>query len=337
MTMRILIVTDAWFPQVNGVVRTLDTITKELRAMGDEVHVISPQDHWTLPCPTYPEIRLSITTPFHLARKIEAIKPDAIQISTEGPLGWMARGYCMWKRYPFTTAYHTRFPEYIYSRFGIPEAITYAFLRCFHKRSVSMMVPTQTVVNTLEQRGFTHAKLWGRGVDTQLFRPGKAAPLKLKKPVWLSVGRLSVEKNLEAFLSAKVPGTKLVVGDGPLMNDLKQKFPDAVFVGTKQGKELVAHYNAADVFVFPSKSDTFGLVMLEALACGKPVAAYPVMGPIDVVTDPKAGCLHGDLATAMKRALKCKAADCRAFAEKQSWRASAERFRSLLVRMGNPS
>lgn len=328
--MRILIVTDAWHPQVNGVVRTLSAMRDELGRLGDEVHVLSPDGFTSVPCPTYPEIRLALAGPGGVARAVQRFLPCAIHIATEGPLGLAARRFCVKRGLPFTTAFHTRFPEYIEARFRIPADWTYPLVRWFHARSSVVMAPTPTVVADLEGRGFKNVRLWGRGVDTALFKPGPKAEITGDGKVLLYVGRVAVEKNIEAFLDLTVPGRKVVVGDGPLLAELRRRHPDAVFAGAKQGAELVSYYNAADVFVFPSRTDTFGLVMLEALACGVPVAAYPVMGPRDVVTDPSAGCLHDDLAEAVRGALTRDPAGCRAFAEQRSWSACAQTFRSYL-------
>lgn len=324
--MRICIVTDAWAPQTNGVVRTLNQVAGELTAMGHELRFITPLEFRTLPCPTYPEIRLSIAPGAKLARLIRQFEPDAIHISTEGPLGMAARRFCSKEGLPFTTAYHTRLPEYVQARLGIPLALSYAFLRRFHRPSSAVMAPSRSIASELESRGFTNVRLWGRGIDTSLFHPAEKSFLTLPRPIFLYVGRVSVEKNIGAFLDAPLEGTKLVVGDGPQLKELKHRYPKAVFVGAKHGQELVAHYAAADVFVFPSRTDTFGNVMLEALACGIPVAAYPVPGPIDVLTDPVAGCMDEDLAKAARQALGKNGEHCRRFAARHSWRHSAEQF-----------
>lgn len=336
--MRILIVTDAWYPQINGVVRTLTAMRDHLTAMGDEVHVLAPEGFRSLPCPTYPEIRLALAGPGAIAKVVRGFLPCAIHIATEGPLGFAARRFCTARGLPFTTAFHTRFPEYVEARFRIPAARIYPLLRWFHGRSDTVMAPTPTVVENLKERGFKNVKLWGRGVDVGLFKPGPKAEIATKAktsapaahPVLLYVGRVAVEKNIEAFLALDIEGTKVVVGDGPMIGQLKKRFPETHFVGAKHGAELVSYYNAADAFVFPSRTDTFGLVMLEALACGAPVAAYPVMGPRDVITDPAVGCLDDDLATAVARALTLDRNACRAFAEARSWPVAAKVFRSYL-------
>lgn len=328
--MRILIVTDAWYPQVNGVVRTLTAMRDELRAMGNSVHMLTPEGFTSLPCPTYPEIRLALVGPRSVGKVVSQFLPCAIHIATEGPLGLAARRFCVKRGIPFTTAFHTRFPEYIEARFRLPISWTYPLMRWFHKHSAVVMAPTPAVVENLRRRKFDKARLWGRGVSTDLFKPGPKVPIDGNKPVLLSVGRVAVEKNIEAFLDLKQEGTKVVVGDGPMLESLKSRYPEVLFVGAKQGEELVSYFNAADVFVFPSRTDTFGLVMLEALACGVPVAAYPVTGPRDVITDPKVGCLDEDLETAVAKALTLKREDCVAFAHRHSWTASATTFRSYL-------
>lgn len=329
--MRILLVTDAWYPQVNGVVRTLDTLRRHLTARGDEVRYLTPDGFKSIPCPTYPEIRLAFVGPKSVRAVVQEFKPDAIHIATEGPLGLAARLYCAKADMPFTTAFHTRFPEYIRARARIPVSWTYALMRWFHGPSRSIMTPTATVRDDLVARGFKNVRLWTRGVDTELFKPGDAEPIDGEGPVLMYVGRVAVEKNIQAFLDLNVAGSKVVVGDGPMIGGLRRQYPHVRFVGAKHGADLTRHYNAADVFVFPSRTDTFGLVMLEALACGVPVAAYPVMGPKDVISDPRAGCLDEDLAAATKKALTLDRADCRAFAETFSWDECARLFRSFLA------
>lgn len=324
--MKILLVSDAWFPQVNGVVRTLNTVIGELKAMGHAVETITPDQFTTIPCPTYPEIRLACWPFFRVPAMIEAARPDAIHIATEGPLGMTARRYCVRNKLPFTTAYHTRFPEYVEPRLGVPISWTYKIMRHFHGKSAGVMVATKSIRADLEARGFDNIKDWSRGVDTELFRPQAKDAIDAPRPVFMFVGRVAVEKNLPAFLELDLPGSKVVVGDGPDMTMLKKRFPDTIFVGAKKGEELSRHYAAADVFVFPSRTDTFGLVMLEALASGAPVAAFPVPGPLDVIASDKVGVLSEDLAAAAKAALKLSAEDCRAYALGYSWRACAEQF-----------
>ena len=261
-----------------------------------------------------------------MAGIIERSRPCVVHIATEGPLGISARRYCMRRKIPFTTAFHTKFPEYLNARMGIPVTWTYRILRGFHRPANAVMVATQTVENELKVRGFNRIKRWSRGVDTTLFRPRAKSFLDLPRPIALYVGRVAVEKNIEAFLSLKQPGTKLVVGDGPQLNQLARKYPDVIFAGVKEGEELAKYYAAADVFVFPSLTDTFGLVLLEALASGVPVAAYPVAGPLDVIGDAPVGSLDADLGTAVRKALDASPAACRSHAERFSWAASAQQF-----------
>ncbi|WP_448187941.1 glycosyltransferase family 4 protein [Azospirillum sp. sgz301742] len=328
--MNILIVTDAWHPQVNGVVRTIGTVRAELEAMGQTVEVIGPDRFRTIPMPTYPEIRLAFGAGRRLGGMIEALKPDCIHIATEGPLGFAARRWCLTHDVPFTTAYHTRFPEYVRDRVPVPLALSYALVRHFHGPSSAVMVATQSIEQALTGRGFTNIRRWTRGVDTELFRPRPKEFLDLPRPISLYVGRVAVEKNLEEFLKLDLPGTKLVVGDGPAKAELMQKYPNVVWAGAKHGEELARHYAAADVFVFPSRTDTFGLVLLEALASGVPVAAYPVPGPLDVVDGSGAGCLDEDLKRAVEGALAIAPERCREYALTFSWRRSAEQFLSNL-------
>ncbi len=335
---RILIVTDAWRPQVNGVVRTLEATAQELTLMGHDVHFLTPADFHSLPCPTYPEIRLSLARKSDVARRIAAIAPDYIHISTEGPLGIAARRYCLTNGFNFTTAYHTKFPDYIKARFGIPIRWTYAFIRWFHQPSQAIMCATPSVASELGTYGLAHSYSWSRGVDVDLFTPSrrlsKTIPAALKdlpKPILLYVGRIAVEKNIEDFLNAKVPGTKVVVGGGPQLEDLRARYPDALFIGPQFGEDLANIYAASDVFVFPSKTDTFGLVLLEALASGTPVAAYPVTGPIDVIGKAAVGCLDNDLDLAIRRALSASRTLCRTYAMQFSWRSSAQQFLGNLV------
>ncbi|MCG8509928.1 MAG: glycosyltransferase family 1 protein [Rhodospirillales bacterium] len=335
--MRILIVTDAWYPQINGVVRTLDTLRKELTRLGHEIHLITPEPFRTLPCPTYPEIRLAVRCRRGVARMIDSFQPAAIHISTEGPLGLAARRHCLKKGYDFTTAFHTRFPEYVQARWWVPTTWTYRWVRWFHGPASAIMVSTQTIEDALKERGFGRIRRWSRGVDTELFRPRDKGFLTDPRPISMYVGRIAVEKNVEAFLSLDLPGTKYVVGDGPQMAELKSKFPDTVFTGAKTGEDLARHYAAADIFVFPSLTDTFGLVMLEALACGVPVAAHPVEGPLDVIGGSNAGVLDADLGKAVRAALEIPPDFCRAHAETYSWEASARQFLSNLQVLDPPA
>jgi len=335
--MRILIVTDAWYPQVNGVVRTLDETSRALEAMGHEVEVIAPSDGFrTLPLPTYPDIRISLFARREVARRIIAFAPEAIHIATEGPLGWTARGHCLRWGMPFTTSYHTKFPEYVRARAPIPLGLTYRFVRKFHAPGGCTMVTTPSMVEFLEQRDFKHLAAWARGVDLRQFRPDcRNNPddvyKDLARPIWVNVGRIAVEKNIETFLALDLPGTKVVVGDGPAKAELEVKYPDTVFTGVKSGDDLARHFADADVFVFPSLTDTFGLVIVEAMACGTPVAAYPVTGPIDIIPGSKAGVVDKDLKAACLAALKLSRQDAHTHAENYSWDAVGARFFELLT------
>ncbi|WP_405239902.1 glycosyltransferase family 4 protein [Lentisalinibacter orientalis] len=323
--MRIAIVTDAWLPQVNGVVTTLGRTRDELIRAGHRVKMITPADHSTLPCPTYPEIRLSVLPYRRVRRTLDAFRPDCIHIATEGPLGFAARRYCVRRGLAFTTSYHTRFPQYVRERAPIPVSWMYAWLRRFHRPAAATLVPTPAVRDELTGRRFGGLRLWSRGVDVELFRPEPKAALAGPRPICLYMGRVAVEKNVEAFLQLGLPGTKYVVGDGPDLARLRAEFPDVVFTGYRFGSELAAHLAAADVFVFPSRTDTFGLVMLEAMACGTPVAAYPVTGPLDVIEQGRTGVLHEDLGVAIRRALTLDRGTCRQAALEKSWaRATAE-------------
>jgi len=324
--MRILIVTDAWHPQINGVVRTLTALKNHLAAAGHEAITITPDQFRSIPCPTYPEIRLALLPSRRMAKIIESFRPCVVHIATEGPLGFAARRYCMRRDVPFTTAFHTKFPEYLNARTRIPVSWSYKAMRRFHAPSKSLMVATETVEAELKQHGFRNIKRWSRGVDTALFRPRDKSFLDLPRPISLYVGRVAVEKNIEAFLAVDHPGTKVVVGDGPQLQSLTKKYPHVVFAGVKEGEELAKYFAAADVFVFPSLTDTFGLVLIEALACGVPVAAFPVAGPLDVIGDAPVGCLNADLGTAMREALKASPEACRAHAELYSWDASVQQF-----------
>jgi glycosyltransferase involved in cell wall biosynthesis len=324
--MKIALVTDAWEPQVNGVVRTLKNTARELGAMGHAVELLTPQEFRTLPCPTYPDIRLSLLPGRRVARRLAAFDPDAIHIATEGPLGLAARHYATRRELPFTTAYHTRFPEYIRARTGLPLAWTYRLLRWFHGPSRAVMAPTPVVRQDLEAWGVRNVVLWSRGVDLDIFRPMKVNRLRTGPPIFLYVGRVAIEKNIEAFLALDLPGSKWVAGEGPAMSGIRARFPDVNYLGVLDQHALAEVYASADVFVFPSRTDTFGLVLLEAMACGLPVAAYPVTGPLDVIGDSKAGAMHEDLRTACLAALELKREDAAAHARKFSWRAATEQF-----------
>jgi glycosyltransferase involved in cell wall biosynthesis len=299
--------------------------------------MITPNQFKTIPCPTYPDISLSLLPGKGVARKIKAFEPDAIHIATEGPLGLSARAYAVRNRLPFSTAYHTRFPEYVQARTGIPLSWTYAFLRWFHGPSMAVMAPTIVVKDDLEKFGFTNVVLWSRGVDTDVFKMQESKALNSAHPIFLYVGRVAIEKNINAFLEIDLPGSKWVVGDGPAMEKIKQQYPNVNYLGVLQQPELAKVYAAADVFVFPSKTDTFGLVLLEALACGTPVAAYPVTGPIDVLGDSPAGAMNADLRTACLEALKIPREVARAHAERFSWRASTEQFARHLKPVPSPA
>jgi glycosyltransferase involved in cell wall biosynthesis len=324
--MRIAIATDAWFPQVNGVVRTMNRVIEELRALGHEAEPFGPDRFLTIACPTYPEIRLSIAPGRKLAELFERFQPQAIHISTEGPLGMAARRYCLALNRPFTTAYHTKFPEYVEARTKLPVRYAYRWLRRFHGPSRGIMVATDSIRHELEGWGFANIRPWSRGVDTALFRPRDKSWLDLPRPVHLYVGRVAIEKNIEAFLALDLPGSKLVVGDGPMLAELRQRYPAVHFAGARHGEDLARHYAAADLFVFPSRTDTFGLVMLEALASGLPVAAFPVPGPLDLVDGTGIGVLDEDLARAARAATAIPPERCRDFALRFSWRRTAEQF-----------
>jgi glycosyltransferase involved in cell wall biosynthesis len=325
--MRLLLVTDAWYPQVNGVVRTLAMVLAVLDREGHRIEVLSPQNFTTLPCPTYPEIRLSLFPSRRVEEALEQFGAEAVHIATEGPLGIAARRICIKRDLPFTTSFHTRFPEYVQQRFKVPVDWTFAWLRRFHNAGAGVMVSTETLANELQERGFTNVMQWSRGVDTDLFHPRPKDFLDhLPRPIWLNVGRVSVEKNIEAFLKLPLEGTKLVVGDGPKLAELKRKYPETIFVGAKQGEELAQYYAAADVFVFPSRTDTFGLVVLEALASGLPVAAYPVPGPMDVINGSGTGALDPDLYMACQHALTISSKRCSDYASGFSWQACAFQF-----------
>jgi glycosyltransferase involved in cell wall biosynthesis len=330
--MKILTVTDAWHPQINGVVRTIEATHDELSKSGHRYALITPATFMTVPCPRYPEIRLSLLPYRRVADGIEAEAPDAIHIATEGPLGLAARRYCRRRQLPFTTAYHTRFPQYVNRMFGVPERWAYGFLRAFHGAATRVLSPTPEVDRELSRIGLTNVARWTRGVDLQTFRPqADASPLVAgaAAPRFLYVGRVSVEKNIEAFLDLDLPGSKIVAGIGPALPRLQRRYPEARFVGVLTRAELARLYSSVDVFVFPSRTDTFGLVMLEALACGTPVAAFPVQGPIDVVGGTDVAVLDENLREAALRALRIARARCRAHAETYSWRAATEQFVAL--------
>jgi glycosyltransferase involved in cell wall biosynthesis len=329
--LKILIVTDAWKPQVNGVVRTLEVLGEDLTALGHKVRYATPEGRFTIGLPTYPEIRLAVLPRRQLEKEIRDFAPDAVHIATEGTLGMSARWICLKHGIEFSTSFHTRFPEYVRARIPlISEELVYRWLRWFHGPATAMMVATESLKREMQAHGFTNLRIWSRGVDVDHFHPVAGAHLPYEGPVWLYVGRVAVEKNIEAFLKLDLPGTKVVVGDGPARADLAARYPDARFLGALSGEPLVQTYAGSDVFVFPSRTDTFGLVLLEALACGIPVAAYPVQGPIDVVGDAPVGALDEDLKAACLKALQIArhpgVLTPRRFAEAHSWRACTLQF-----------
>jgi glycosyltransferase involved in cell wall biosynthesis len=324
--MPILIATDAWHPQVNGVVRTLTSLANSASGLGTEIEFLTPEGFPSLPVPTYPGLRFALPNRCEIARRIEAASPDAIHIATEGPIGWAVRSYCRRHKLAFTTSYTTRFPEYVSVRTGIPESFGYAVMRQFHSASSMIMVATDSLRRELAERGFRRLGYWTRGVNTELFRPDEPATLDLPRPIFMTMGRVAVEKNLEAFLALDLPGSKVVVGDGPQKAELQRKYPQVKFLGEKKGRDLSSHLAAADVFVFPSLTDTFGVVQLEALACGTPVAAFPVTGPLDVIADHPIGAIDHDLRAACLRALEMSRQRCRNFALERSWENSARQF-----------
>lgn len=325
---RITVVTDAWHPQVNGVVRSIERTNDELIAMGAEVTMVTPDLFRTLPLPSYPEIRVAISTYRRVAREIERGQPSYVHIATEGPLGLKARKWCRRHGMPYTTSYHTRFPEYVAARLPVPESWLYALVRRFHNGGAGCMVATDTLAAELSARGFRNLMRWGRGIDADLFRPRpeEKCMFDLPRPIFINVGRVAVEKNLDAFLSLDLPGSKVIVGDGPQRASLERRYPNAHFAGVMVGDELARAYASADVFVFPSRTDTFGNVLLEALASGLPVAAYPVMGPLDILGDSDAGILDEDLRAACLGALEIDPAAARELALSFSWRRSAMQF-----------
>lgn len=331
--MRIAIVTDAWTPQVNGVVRTLQSVREVLERQGHRVKVISPDLFHSVPCPTYPEIRLAMVRSRTIGDLLDAFAPQAVHLATEGPLCVAARRWCVKRHFPFTTAYHTQFPDYVEARSGVPAEWVWRYIRWFHGPAQAILASTESVRATLRAHGLGHVRHWGRGVDLAHFRPGlspHAAMRDLPGPVQLYVGRVAVEKNLDAFLGSGHPGSKVVVGDGPARAALAATYPDAHFLGSMFGADLASAYAAADVFVFPSRTDTFGLVMIEALACGTPVAAYPVTGPVDILT-PAVGAMDADLDTAIAAALTREPAACAAYGSSFTWQASARQFLAALA------
>ncbi len=329
--MRIMIVTDAWVPQTNGVVRTLSQTAEWLGRFGHDVRMLTPRDFRSIACPTYPEIRLSLLPRKTLAARIAEFSPHALHIATEGPLGLAARRYCLQHGMRFTTSYHTQFPQYVRARVPIPIAASYWLLHRFHGAAARTMVSTRSLRHDLAARGFRNLASWRRGVDTEVFKPGPKDFLALPRPIAAYVGRVAVEKNIEAFLRMPWSGSKIVIGDGPERARLQAQYPQTQFTGFRFGEDLAAHLAAADIMVFPSRTDTFGLVNLEAMACGVPVAAYPVTGPIDVIEDGVTGALDEDLGRAAQRALTLDPAACREHALRFGWDASAREFESNLV------
>jgi len=323
---RILIVTDAWLPLVNGVVRSIEALVREAPSLGVEIQILAADGFRTVPLPTYPQVRIALTWPGAVRRRIEELQPDFVHIATEGPLGLCAWFACRSAGLPFTTCYHTRFPEYLAARRVAPRRFVYALLRRFHNASAGMMVSTETLGDELDKRGFVRSMRWSRGVDCNLFRPRETSIFEFPRPIFLTCARVAVEKNLDAFLSLDLPGSKVVVGDGPARKKLARRFPQAHFVGEMRDERLAAAYASADVFVFPSLTDTFGLVLLEALASGLPVAANPVMGPLDVIGDSGAGVLDANLGRAALAALSIPRELARAHALTFSLSASAQQF-----------
>lgn len=335
--MHVVIVTDAWRPQVNGVVKTLGKTCEHLIEMGYQVTMITPQEFKTFPCPSYPGIRLSLLPYRKMARRLHDISPDAIHIATEGPLGLAARRWCRRQKFQFTTSYHTQFPEYLRLRLPIPLSVSYAWLRRFHRPAVNTLVPTASQQQRLNERGFTNVYVWGRGVDTEIFRPEKPHNYNLPKPIFVNMGRVAVEKNIEAFLDLDLPGSKVVIGDGPDLAMLRRQYPGVTFTGAKFGDELASYLAGTDVFVFPSKTDTFGLVILEAMACGLPVAAYPVTGPADIIQNGQTGIVADNLRVASLQALDLNHESCVRYAQQHSWTACTREFAHFLINNHSPT
>ncbi|HEX5182110.1 MAG TPA: glycosyltransferase family 1 protein [Allosphingosinicella sp.] len=331
--MRILIATDAWRPQVNGVVRTLSAVIAELERRGHVVGLVSPDLFRSIACPTYPEIRLALATRRAVGGRIEDFGPDAIHIATEGPLGLAVRRWCLRQGRPFTSAYHTQFPDYLARRTKLPPALFWRYIRWFHGPAGAVLVSTPTMMRLLDAHGLARTRLWGRGVDLACFRPDAPphpALAGLERPIQLYVGRIAVEKNVESFLASPHPGAKVVVGEGPARARLMRLHPDALFLGALHGEKLASAYASADVFVFPSRTDTFGLVLIEALACGTPVAAFPVPGPLDLIGE-EVGALDPCLAAATARALGRDRSQCTAYGQSFSWTRSADQFEAALI------
>lgn len=328
--MRVLLATDAWMPQINGVVRTYLRLRDELSLMGTELVVLEPSHFRCVPCPSYPEIPLALPARRRCARLIEEAQADTVHIATEGPIGWMARAWCLRHRVPFTTSFHTRFADYASARWPVPQSWGYAFQRYFHARSAGVMVATRSLSADLAERGFQRLRPWTRGVDMDLFRPS-GERLFGPGPVFLYVGRVAVEKNIEAFLSLDLPGVKVVVGDGPQLGELQARYPSVTFTGVREGEDLAAAYASADVFVFPSLTDTFGMVLLEAIASGVPVAAFPATGPKDIIAPGVSGVLGPDLRASAMAALDLDRGQVREAAQAFTWRAAAQLFLDNVV------
>ncbi len=330
---RVLIATDAWHPQVNGVVRTLDATIRTLRGLGHAVEVVEPSAFPGVAVPFYPEVRLALAPPGRLDERVRRFRPDHVHVSTEGPIGLLVRRYCRLRGWQFSTSYHTRFPEYLRELARVPEGVTYRYLRWFHNGSAALMVATPSLEADLTRRGFTAPmRRWSRGVDLELFHPRAKGESPYRRPVLLYVGRVSYEKGVEDFLRLKTAGTKLVVGDGPARADLERRYPDAVFLGYRNGEALAECYARADLFVFPSKTDTFGVVLIEALASGLPVAAYPATGPVDIITRPELGALDDDLGKAVETALRTgDPAACAVEGRRYTWESCTRQFLANLV------
>jgi glycosyltransferase involved in cell wall biosynthesis len=330
--MKIALVTDAWQPQINGVVTTWTHVQAELAQLGHELVPIHPGQFPTIPCPGYPHIRLAISPGAGVRRRLDELAAAAVHIATEGPIGLAGRGWCRRHGVPFTTSYHTQFPAYLQRYARIPPGLTYRFLRWFHGPAAHILVPSASIARELAAQRFARLAVWTRGVDTELFRPRETRPYTLRRPVFLYCGRVAREKNIESFLNLDLPGSRVVIGDGPAREELEKRYPDVLWCGFRTGRELAAYIAAADVFVFPSRTDTFGVVMLEAMACGLPVAAFPVAGPVDVVRPGLTGFLDEDLAAAAIACLKLDPAACRAQAREFTWRRVAEFFLAHVVR-----
>ena len=337
--LRIAIASDAWLPQVNGVVRTLCATIAELSERGHTVEMITPERFLTVPMPGYAQIRLAVAPRLGARRMLDGFAPDIVHIATEGPIGWAARGWCLSRGVPFTTAFHTRFPEYASVRTGLPASAFWPILRRFHGPARAVMVATPSLSAELAEQGLAHTCRWSRGIDHALFRPDgpvDEAIAALPRPILLNVGRVAVEKNLEAFCELDTPGSKVVVGDGPALAEMRRRYPQVHFVGSRSGEALAGAYRAADCFVFPSLTDTFGLVIIEALACGVPVAAFPVAGPLDIlgadargegqISPVPVGALAEDLGAAVEGALGADRGAAASFGARFSWGAATDQF-----------